>query len=257
MYKENYNLKGKRAFITGDGHGIGLCSADALAETGANIVVSDIDEKLLEEGMSFLRSKNYQVEGFLLNVANSSATEELAEQMEGNFGPVDILVANAGINGPDTSAEKMADEPWQRVLDINLNEVFWSCRTFGKRMVKRQQGAIVTVGSMSGFISNEPQKQVNYNSSKAFVHHLTLSLAGEWTDRGVQVNSVAPAYVNTPMSNITAKDTQYFDVWMQGTPIRRMIEPEEVAAAILFLDPSAASAITGAILPVDAGYTIW
>ena len=257
MYKENYNLKGKRAFITGGGRGIGLCSADALAEAGANIVISNIDKKLLEEGMSFLRSKTYQVEGFLLNVANASATEELAEQVEGKFGPFGILVANAGIAGPDTPAEKMTAKAWQWILDINLNGVFWSCRAFGKLMVERQQGAIVTVGSMSGFISNKPQKQVNYNSFKASVHHLTRSLAGEWADRGVRVNSVAPTYVNTPMSNITAKDSQYFDVWMQGTPMRRMIEPEEVAAAILFLASPAASAITGAILPVDAGYTIW
>ena len=211
----------------------------------------------MEEGLSFLHSKNYQVEGFLLNVANASATEELAEQVEGKLGPVDILVANAGIAGPDTPAEKMTDKAWQRVLDINLNGVFWSCRTFRKRMVERQQGAIVTVGSMSGFISNKPQKQVNYNSSKAVVHHLTRSLAGEWADRGVRVNSVAPTYVNTPMSNITAKDFQYFGVWMQGTPMRRIIEPEKVAAAILFPASPTASAITGAILPVNAGYTIW
>ena len=158
MYKENYNLKRKRAFITGGGRGIGLCSADAIAEAGANIVISDIDEKLLGEGLSFLRSKTYQIEGFLHDVANSSATEEIAEQVEGKLGPVDILVANAGIAGPDTPAEKMTDEAWQRILDVNLNGVFWSCRTFGKRMVERQHGAIVTVGSMSGFISNKPSK---------------------------------------------------------------------------------------------------
>ena len=79
-------------------------------------------------------------------------------------------------------------------------------------MLELQQGAIVTVGSMSGFISNKPQKQVNYNSSKVAVHHLTRSLAGEWADRGVRVNSIAPTCVNAPMSNITAKDSQYFDV---------------------------------------------
>ena len=111
IYKENHNLKGKRAFITGGGRGIWLCSADAQAEAG-NIVISDIDEKLLEEGMSFLRSKTYQVEGFLLNVANASATEELAEQVEGKLGPLGILVANAGIAGPDTPAEKMTAEAW-------------------------------------------------------------------------------------------------------------------------------------------------
>ena len=89
------------------------------------------------------------------------------------------------------------------------------------------------------------------------MHHLTRSLAGEWADRGVRVNSVAPTYVNTPMSNITAKDSQYFDVKMQRTPMRPMIDPEEVAAAIFFLASPAAPKITGAILPVNAGYTIW
>ena len=98
---------------------------------------------------------------------------------------------------------------------------------------------------------------MNYNSLKAVVHHLTRFLAGEWADRGVRVNSVAPTYVDTPMSNITAKDSQYFDVWMQGTPMRRTIEPKEVAAVIFFLASPAASAITGAIRPVDAGCTIW
>ena len=86
---------------------------------------------------------------------------EIAEQLQGQLGPVDILVVNAGIAGPDTPAEQMIDEAWQRILDVNLNEVFWCCRSFGKRMLELQQGAIVTVGSMFGFISNKPQKQVN------------------------------------------------------------------------------------------------
>ena len=151
----------------------------------------------------------------------------------------------------------MTDEAWQRILDVNLNEVFWSCRSFWKRMLELQQGAIVTVGSMSGYISNKPQKQVNYNPSNAAGHHLNRSSAGEWADRGVRVSSVAPTYVNTPMSNITAKDSQYFDVKMQRTPMRPMIDPEEVAAAIFFLASPSAPTITGTILPVDAGYTIW
>ncbi len=89
------------------------------------------------------------------------------------------------------------------------------------------------------------------------MHHLTRSLAGEWAGRGVRVNYVAPTYVNTLMSNILVKESQYFDVWMQRISMRRMIEPEEVAAAILFLASPATSTITGAILTVDAGYTIW
>ena len=98
---------------------------------------------------------------------------------------------------------------------------------------------------------------MNYNSYKADEHHLTSFLAGEWADRGVRVNSVSPTYVNTPMSNITAKDSQYFDVKMQRTPMRPMIDPEEVAAAIFILASASVPTITRAILPVDAGYNIW
>jgi hypothetical protein len=124
-------------------------------------------------------------------------------------------------------------------------------------MLERNRGAIVTVGSMSGFISNKPQRQVHYNASKAALHHLTKSLAGEWADRGVRVNGVAPTYVNTLMSNIAAKDPRLFGPWMDGTPMRRMIEPEEVASVNLFLASPASSGMTGAIVLVDGGYTIW
>jgi len=257
MYKKLTDLSGKRALVTGGGRGIGLCAADALAEAGACVVIVDLSEQLLEEGLAFLRSKGHEVEGLVLDVSDSDATERVAEEVETKSRPMDILIANAGISGPDTPAENLTDEAWHRIMKVNLDGVFWSCRAFGKRMLERRHGAIVTVGSMSGFISNKPQKQVDYNASKAALHHLTRSLAGEWADRGVRVNGVAPTYVNTLMSNITAKNPHYFEAWMEGTPMRRMIEPEEVAAAILFLASPAASAITGAILPVDAGYTIW
>jgi NAD(P)-dependent dehydrogenase (short-subunit alcohol dehydrogenase family) len=110
---------------------------------------------------------------------------------------------------------------------------------------------------MSGFISNKPQCQVHYNAAKAGLHHLTRSLAGEWADRGVRVNGVAPAYVNTLMSNVTAKLPEYFGPWMEGTPMKRMVEPEEVASTSLFLASDASSGMTGSIVLVDAGYTIW
>jgi NAD(P)-dependent dehydrogenase (short-subunit alcohol dehydrogenase family) len=151
----------------------------------------------------------------------------------------------------------MTDEAWRQVMSVNVNGAFWTCRAFGRRMLAQGRGSIVAVGSMSGFISNKPQKQVHYNASKAALHHLVRSLAGEWADRGVRVNAVAPTYVNTLMSNITAKDPRYFDVWIENTPMRRMVEPEEVAASILFLASPAASAITGTVLPVDAGYMVW
>jgi NAD(P)-dependent dehydrogenase (short-subunit alcohol dehydrogenase family) len=190
-------------------------------------------------------------------VTDPQQCEEIAQRLNSGVEGIDTLVANAGIAWPDTAAEDMSNEAWLKVIDTNLNGTFWTCRAFGRFMLAREKGSIVTVGSMSGVISNRPQRQVHYNASKAAVHHLTRSLAGEWAERKVRVNCVAPTYVNTPMSNITAKDENFFRPWMDNTPMRRMIEPEEVASAIAFLASDAASAITGTVLLTDAGYTIW
>ena len=151
----------------------------------------------------------------------------------------------------------MPDEVWKKVVDVDLNGVYWSCREFGRRMLERERGSIVTIGSMSGIISNKPQRQAQYNAAKAGVHHLSKSLAGEWADRGVRVNCVAPTYVDTVMSNKSFDDPSRFPIWMDFTPMKRVARPDEIASAILFLASEASSAMTGSVLVVDCGYTIW
>ena len=97
----------------------------------------DLSEQLLEEGVAFLRTKGHEVEGLVLDVSDSVATERIAEEVETKSGPMDILIANAGISGPDTPAENLTDEAWHRIMKINLDGVFWPCRAFGKRMLER------------------------------------------------------------------------------------------------------------------------
>jgi NAD(P)-dependent dehydrogenase (short-subunit alcohol dehydrogenase family) len=257
LYADRQRLGGRTAFITGAARGIGYCTAEALAEAGARVILSGLDEALLDEAAGILRGKGHDVSSKVLDVTDSGACTETAAQMNRDVGSIDILIANAGIAWADTRAEDLDDAAWARVMDVNLNGAFWSCRAFGRHMLERRKGSIVTVGSMSGFISNKPQCQVHYNASKAGLHHLTRSLAGEWADRGVRVNCVAPTYVNTVMSNVTAKNPEYFNRWMEGTPMKRMVEPEEVASVNLFLASDASSAMTGSIVLVDAGYTIW
>ena len=256
-YLDRFRLDGRTAFVTGAARGIGRCTADALAEAGARVILSDLDEGALGVAVDELRAAGRDARFAVLDVTDSAATDEAAARANTEHGAVDVLVANAGIAWADTRAEDLDDAAWHRVLDVNLNGAFWSCRAFGRAMLERGRGAIVTVGSMSGLVSNKPQSQVHYNASKAGLHHLTRSLAGEWAERGVRVNAVAPTYVNTVMSNVTAKEPDYFDPWMEGTPMRRMVEPEEVASAALFLASPASSAMTGSIVLVDAGYTIW
>jgi len=257
MYLDRLKLPGRVAFVTGGARGIGLCTAEALAEAGARVVLSDLKEDALAEAKAQLAAKGYTVGTEQLDVTDSRRCTELAAKVNRDVGPVDVLIANAGIAWPDTGAEDLDDAAWLRVIDVDLNGAFWTCRAFGKHMLERKRGAIVAVGSMSGFISNKPQRQVHYNAAKAGLHHLVRSMAGEWAERGVRVNAVAPAYVNTLMSNVTAKDPRFWVPWMESTPMRRMVEPEEVAATNLFLASDASSGMTGAVVLVDAGYTIW
>ncbi|MFV0332801.1 MAG: SDR family NAD(P)-dependent oxidoreductase [Tropicimonas sp.] len=257
MYLEKYRLNGQTAFITGGGRGIGLASAEALSEAGARVIISDISEELLASGRSSLEAKGHAVEAVLLDVTRPEDVAEAARAANAAHGAVDIVIANAGIAWPDTPGEDIPDEIWRRLIDVDLNGVYWTCREFAKPMLGRGRGAIVTLGSMSGVISNIPQRQAHYNAAKAGVHHLTKSLGGEWAERGVRVNCVAPTYVDTPMSNASFNDPARMPVWMDMTPMRRVARPDEIASAILFLASDASSAMTGTTVLVDCGYTIW
>lgn len=257
MYLDKLKLDGKRAVITGAGRGIGLASAQALSEAGARVVLTDLSEELLASGRAALAAAGYEAETFVLDVTRPKDVTETAARIEADLGPVDIVIANAGLAWDDTGAEDVDDALWLKLLDVNLNGAFWTCRAFARKMLERRRGAMVTLGSMSGLISNKPQRQVHYNSAKAAVHHMTRSLAGEWAERGVRVNCVAPTYVDTAMSRDGIEDEELFPIWMENTPMRRVAEADEIASAIHFLASDAASAITGSVLVVDCGYTIW
>ena len=257
MYLDKFKVTGQTAFITGGGRGIGLCAAEALLEAGAKVVISDISTDVLAAGKSALEAKGWKVDAVQLDVTDPDAVGRAAAAANERHGGIDILVANAGIAWPDTPGESMSNEIWRKVVDVDLNGVFWSCREFGRPMLERGRGSIVTIGSMSGLISNKPQRQVQYNAAKAGVHHLTKSLAGEWAERGVRVNCVAPTYVDTLMSSGSFDDPARFPIWMENTPMKRVARSDEIASTILFLASDAASAMTGSVLVVDCGYTIW
>jgi len=151
----------------------------------------------------------------------------------------------------------MADQTWLKVMDVNLNGVFWCCRAFGKAMLEMGGGTIVNIGSMSAQIVNRPQEQAQYNASKAAVHHLTRSLAAEWAGRNVRVNAVAPTYIETDLTKFVYDDPKMMAHWIGGTPMGRMGQPDEIASVVLFLASPASSLMTGSIVSADAGYTLW
>ncbi|MEW6643811.1 MAG: SDR family oxidoreductase [Pseudomonadota bacterium] len=257
MYLEKFRLDRRVALVTGGGQGIGLACADALGEAGATVIIADRDAAAAEAGRAALAAKGHAVEAVVMDVTNSARVTEVADDVVARHGKVDILVNNAGIARSETPAETVTDEHWLNVIDVNLNGTFWCCRAFGRHMLGAKRGAIVNIGSMSGFIVNKPQEQAFYNASKAAVHHLTKSLAAEWGARGVRVNAVAPTYIATPLNAFVKSNPAMYDAWIGGTPMGRMGEVDEIAAVVLFLASDAASLMTGSIVVVDGGYTCW
>lgn len=257
MYLEKYDLKGRNAVVTGGGRAIGLACSMALAEAGAHVIIADRDPNVCEEGKAALAKEGYSADAVVLDVTDSAAVEAAAQDLDSRFDGIDILVNNAGIARSGTPAEDVSDELWLDVINVNLHGTFYCARAFGKRMLERKRGAVVNIGSMSGFIVNKPQQQSYYNASKAAVHHLTKSLAAEWGDRGVRVNSVAPTYIDTPLTRFGMEDEELNRIWLEMTPMHRVGQPHEIASVVLFLASDAASLLTGSIVQADAGYTCW
>src|SRR6516164_5528387 len=237
------------AVVTGGARGIGLETARAFKESGATVVIVDING---EAGAKAARELS--VDFFEADLTHSNQVSQLATDIRAKYGRLDIAFNNAGI-AVNVPSEECTDEDWHKVISINLSAVFYCCRQFGRIMLKQGKGSIINTASMSGIISNIPQPQAAYNVSKAGVIMLTKSLAAEWAKRGVRVNSISPGYISTEMGKGANPDWKA--EWTRLTPMGRFGETCEVASAVVYLASDASSYFTGSNLVVDGGYTCW
>jgi len=192
-----------------------------------------------------------------VDVTKKEEVEEMVGKTVERFGKIDILVTSAGV-GQWMRAEEMPEEDWKKVLDVNLNGVFLCCQAVGREMIKRKRGSIINISSMSGLVVNTPQAQSHYNSSKAGVIMLTKSLASEWAPYNVRVNTIAPGYMETQLvGDLLQEYPEYADLWKKLTPLGRLGSPEEIKGPCVFLASPASSYVTGSVLVMDGGYTVW
>jgi NAD(P)-dependent dehydrogenase (short-subunit alcohol dehydrogenase family) len=255
MAAPNFRLDLQTALVTGAASGIGRAIAVGLAEVGANVTCFDLPGPGLDEACAEIEKTGQKAIAAPGDVTDSASLTEAVQQAESTLGALTLAVNAAGIANA-APAEEMPLDQWQRMIDIDLTGVFLSCQAESKAMLDHGRGSIVNIASMSGVIVNRGLLQAHYNASKAAVIHLSKSLAMEWVDRGIRVNSISPGYTATPM-NIRPEVAEQVKQFEAETPLGRMATVDELVGPTVFLLTEAASFCTGIDLLVDGGFTCW
>lgn len=244
-----FSVQGKVAFITGAAQGLGRAMAEALAENGASVALFDRDAKRLGETAQNLRSQGGQVLALTGDVTDDTALTAALAETTARLGPLEICIANAGISDTQPGAFHLTtDADWQKVMDVNLNGLFYTCRAALAAMVPQGRGKLITVASMWGLAAPAGVfPRPAYAASKGAVVNLTREMALHYADKGIQVNALCPGIFQT--------DTRPRDpaAAIAYTPMGRLGRPDEIKGATLFLASSASDFVTGTTLVIDGG----
>ena len=250
---DSFRLDGRRAVVTGGARGLGRVMAEALAQAGADVVITSRQPDGAEAGARELAgTTGRRVVAVGADVSRADEVTRLVEAAEQAVGPIDILINNAGINirGP---IETLTEADWDAVIDTNLKGPFLCSRAFGPRMAARGWGRIINLGSILSVIAMPGRAP--YASSKAGVANLTRVLALEWADKGVTVNALCPGPFGTEMNRSLLDDPEKYKAFVSKIPLGRWGEPREIAGVTVFLASEASSFVTGSLLFVDGGWT--
>jgi len=248
----DFSLKGKVALITGAGRGLGRSCALALANAGADIALGLRDIKTAEEPSAEIRALNREVLKVQMDVGSIDQISAAVQQVFDHFGRIDILVNNVGI-APANAAENVTEEDFDQTINLNIKGTFFTSQAVGRIMIQQGGGKIINMSSQAGFIALDDESV--YCMTKAAVNHLTKNLASEWAKYNINVNAVAPTFIETPGTKPWLDDPDFRQSVVDRIPLGRVGEPVEVAGAVVFLASKAASLVTGEIMLIDGGWT--
>ena len=247
-----YEFKDKVAIVTGGASGIGRAVAMMFAQSGAKVVVSDVNDKMGAETVEMIRKAKGEAEYFRTDVSKSGENEALVDFAVNQFGRLDLACNNAGIGGEQNQTGAYSIEGWDKVIAINLSGIFYGMRYEIPAMLKTGGGAIVNMASILGQVafSGAPA----YVAAKHGIVGLTRSAAVEYAKQGIRVNAVGPGFIQTPMIASVDGDPAMHSALVAMHPIGRLGKPEEVAELVVWLSSNKASFVTGSYYAVDGGY---
>lgn len=243
---EKVKLTGKVALVTGGGKNLGKVIAVALAEAGADVVVTSRTLSEVEETAEEIRGKGRRALAISMDVTNSAQVEGVVQKIVSEFGRIDILVNNAATRCYKSILD-MSEKEWRDVIDTNLTGAFLCCKAVGPVMVRQGSGRVINIASRVG-LRGVPNR-VPYCSSKGGLILLTRALALEWAPYSILVNAVAPGLMNTKRAAKATKDERTAEI-----PLKRAAELEEVAPMVVFLASEASSYMTGEVVLIDGGW---
>jgi len=256
MDMKKFSLEGKVALVTGGGSGIGLAIATALSQAGAKVCFNNSSQRSVDKGLAAFAELGVEAHGYVCDVTDETAVQEMIQKIADEVGPVDILVNNAGVIKRVPMHEMEADD-FRRVIDINLNAPFIMAKAVLPSMMERRSGKIINICSMMSEFGRETVSA--YAASKGGIKMLTRNIASEYGKYNIQCNGIGPGYIETPLTKALQEPrpdgTRHpFDQFIVGrTPAERWGTPEDLAGPCVFLASEASDFVNGHILYVDGG----
>jgi gluconate 5-dehydrogenase len=252
-------LDGRRAVITGGSRGLGLEMARALAQAGAELVIASRSEEHLQTAQQELLAAGApSVETRVADLETPAGATEFCELLLAQLSPIDVLINNVGGRRINFPTEEMPLSEWQRILDLNLTQAFVCTKLIGGAMLPRRRGRVINVSSISAQVPGRSMRGRSYETSKAALSMFTKSVAADWAQYQVTVNAIAPGAFLTDANRRWFDDRPELKIEIEGDiPMGRLGDPREIGALALFLASDASSYMTGSVLVIDGGRTLW
>lgn len=256
---DRFSLAGKRLFLTGGSRGLGREMALALAEAGADVILTGRDADSLQRTADEIRALGREAIPITADIGNPVECEAACREALDGHGPIDILINNVGGRLVNLPVEDQSLEDWQRIIDLNLTSTFLCTKLIGGEMVRRGSGGrVINVASISGLIANRGIGGRSYETAKAAVLQFTRATAADWAPHGVTVNAICPGgFFTEPNQRWAREHPQVIEEFLQAIPMGKFGEPEDLGPLAVYLASDASRYMTGAALVIDGGYTLW